>query len=99
MNNRPGMMTSLLTIGAAGAAIYGIRKGVRNGTFQRLPQTVTNAMNNPQMQQMAKPLQNMLQNNQNQNNQNSQYNQNAQQMLETYTGTNTSPQQSDSQYS
>ncbi|MFC2949812.1 hypothetical protein [Virgibacillus sediminis] len=97
MNNRPGMMTSLLTIGAAGAAIYGITRGVQNGTFQRLPQTVSNAMNNPQVQQIAKPLQNMLQNNQ--NNQGGQMNQNAQQMLETYTGTNTAPQQSDSQYS
>ena len=66
MNNSRGMLTSLLTIGAAGAAIYGITRGVQNGTFQRLPQTVSNALNNPQVQQFTKPLQNMV-GNQNQN--------------------------------
>lgn len=59
MNNRRGMMTSLLTIGAAGAAIYGITRGVQNGTFKRLPQTASNALNNPTVQQVTKPLQNM----------------------------------------
>ncbi|RKQ29668.1 hypothetical protein [Oceanobacillus halophilus] len=71
MNNR-GMMTSLLTIGAAGAAIYGITKGVQNGTFQKLPQQVSNAvqnsMNNQTVQQIAEPIQNMM-SNQNQTNQ------------------------------
>ncbi|MBP1969174.1 hypothetical protein J2Z83_001277 [Virgibacillus natechei] len=62
MNNRRGMMTSLLAVGAAGAAIYGITRGVRNGTFQRLPQTLSNAMNNQAVQQIAKPLQNMATN-------------------------------------
>ncbi|RLL47725.1 hypothetical protein D8M04_00110 [Oceanobacillus piezotolerans] len=63
MDNR-GMMTSLLTIGAAGAAIYGITKGVQNGTFQKLPQQVSNvvqnAMNNQTVQQIAQPLQNVM---------------------------------------
>ncbi|MFD1849315.1 hypothetical protein [Oceanobacillus bengalensis] len=70
MNNR-GMMTSLLTIGAAGAAIYGITKGVQNGTFQKLPQQMTsamqNVMNNQTVQQFAEPIQDMM----NMNNQNS----------------------------
>ncbi|SET67439.1 hypothetical protein SAMN05216389_12013 [Oceanobacillus limi] len=61
MNNR-GMMTSLLTVGAAGAAIYGIRKGIQNGTFQRLPQQLTNAMNSQTVQQMTQPIQNMMNN-------------------------------------
>lgn len=65
MNNRRGMMTSLLAIGATSAAIYGITRGVQNGTFQRLPQTVSNALNNPQVQQFTKPLQNIVNNNQN----------------------------------
>lgn len=66
MNNQRGMLTSLITIGAAGAAIYGITKGIQNGTFNRLPQTVSNVLNNPQVQQLTKPLQNMtgVQNNQ-----------------------------------
>ncbi|WP_087974140.1 hypothetical protein [Oceanobacillus rekensis] len=64
MNNRRGMMSSLLTIGAASAAIYGITKGVQNGTFQRLPETISNTLNSPQVQQLTQPLQNLV-NNQN----------------------------------
>lgn len=63
MNNR-NMVTSLLAIGATGAAIYGITRGVQNGTFQKLPQQVTNAlqntMNNQQMAQQ--PIQNIMNN-------------------------------------
>lgn len=70
-------MTSLITIGAAGAAIYGITKGVQNGTFQKIPQTLSNAfqntMNNDTVQQVAQPLMNMMNN---QNEQNNQFNQN-----------------------
>jgi hypothetical protein len=62
MNNRRGMMTSLLALGATGAAIYGITRGVRNGTFQQLPQRVSNVFNNQQVQQMTKPLQGMMNN-------------------------------------
>ncbi|WP_018932977.1 hypothetical protein [Gracilibacillus lacisalsi] len=62
-----GLMNRVLAVGAAGAAIYGITRGVQNGTFQRLPETVNNALNNPQVQQFTKPVQNML-TNQNQNN-------------------------------
>jgi hypothetical protein len=61
MNNRPGMMTSLLALGATGAAIYGITRGVKNGTFQQLPETISNVLNN---QQMKKPLQGMMNNQQ-----------------------------------
>ncbi|MCY8235379.1 hypothetical protein [Priestia endophytica] len=62
MNNRRGMMTSLLALGATGAAIYGITRGVRNGTFQQLPQTVSNILNSQQGQQMTNPLQGMTNN-------------------------------------
>lgn len=55
-------MTSLLAVGAAGAAIYGITRGVQNGTFQRLPQTLSGVMNNQAVQQIAKPVQNMVSN-------------------------------------
>lgn len=61
MNNR-GMITSLLTIGAAGAVIYGITRGIQNGTFQNLPQTISNTLNNQNVQQLTKPLQNMMDN-------------------------------------
>lgn len=69
MPNQRGMLTSLLTIGAAGAAIYGIAKGVQNGTFKQLPQTVSNAMNNSQVQQLMQPMKNMPGNQQGQQNQ------------------------------
>ncbi len=62
MNNRQGMMTSILAIGAAGAAIYGITRGVQNGTFKNLPQTISNALNNSGAQQLTQPLQNMTTN-------------------------------------
>lgn len=56
------MMTSLLAMSAAGAIIYGVRRGVRNGTFQRWQQTISNAMNHPQIQQMMQSLKNMINN-------------------------------------
>ncbi|WP_226038514.1 hypothetical protein [Aquibacillus saliphilus] len=52
-------MTSALTLGAAGAAIYGIRKGVQNGTFERLPKTINNALNSSQVKQVTHTLQKM----------------------------------------
>ncbi|WP_157087626.1 hypothetical protein [Oceanobacillus damuensis] len=77
MNNRQGVMTAVLTTAAAGAAVYGITRGVQNGTFQRLPQQLSNAMNNPAMQQITKPLENMANN------------QNLQQLTNTFGGNNT----------
>ncbi|WP_257348834.1 hypothetical protein [Pseudalkalibacillus decolorationis] len=62
MNKRRGMMTSLLALGTTGAAIYGITRGVRNGTFQQLPQTISNVINNAQNQQMTNPLEEMTNN-------------------------------------
>ncbi|MEN2766693.1 hypothetical protein [Ornithinibacillus xuwenensis] len=59
MDNRK-MMTSLVTIGAAGAAIYGISKGIKNGTFQKMPQSISNLMSNQTIEQIAKPLQGMF---------------------------------------
>ncbi|QGH36103.1 hypothetical protein GI584_19525 [Gracilibacillus salitolerans] len=56
-----GVMNRLLAAGAAGAAIYGITRGVQNGTFQRLPETINNALNNNgQLQQFTQPIQNMV---------------------------------------
>lgn len=43
-----GIMNKALTIGAASAAVYGIRKGIQNGTFQQLPEKISNAFNNSQ---------------------------------------------------
>ncbi|KKB34413.1 hypothetical protein [Bacillus thermotolerans] len=58
MNNQRGMMiTSLLAAGATGAAIYGISRGLQNGTFQQMSKNVTSALINSQpVQQMAKPV-------------------------------------------
>lgn len=81
MNNRRGMITSLLAIGATGAAIYGISRGIQNGTFQRLPQQLSNAMNNPAVQQLTKSVQNLGNN------------QNMQQTITNALGTDNSQQQ------
>lgn len=62
MNNNRGIMTSLVTVGAIGAVIYGVSRGIQNGTFQRWQQTFSNAMNNPQVQQLMQPLNNMTNN-------------------------------------
>ncbi|MFC7061677.1 hypothetical protein [Halobacillus seohaensis] len=62
MNNRRSMMTSLLALGATGAAVYGITRGVRNGTFQQIPEMVSNGLNNQQDQKMANPLEEMANN-------------------------------------
>ncbi|WP_156520740.1 hypothetical protein [Oceanobacillus sp. Castelsardo] len=63
MNNR-SMMTSLLTIGAAGAAIYGIGKGMQNGSLQKIPQQVSNmvqnTLSNPNVQQVTEQFQSMI---------------------------------------
>ncbi|KKB38019.1 hypothetical protein [Bacillus thermotolerans] len=54
MNNQRTVMTSLLAAGAAGAAIYGISRGMRNGTIQQMTQNVTSALTtNQPMQQIA----------------------------------------------
>lgn len=62
MNNNRGIMTSLFTVGAIGAVIYGVSRGIQNGTFQRWQQTLSNAMNNSQVQQLMQPLNNMTNN-------------------------------------
>lgn len=56
MNNQRGIMASLLTVGATGAAIYGITRGLQNGTFRQMSNTVSNALNNQSVQQLAKPM-------------------------------------------
>jgi hypothetical protein len=66
MNNRGGAMTSLLTVGAVGAVLYGVRRGMQNGTFQRWQQSISNAMTSPQAQQLTQPLKNMANNQGNQ---------------------------------
>ncbi|MGX4669760.1 hypothetical protein JNUCC74_11185 [Cerasibacillus sp. JNUCC 74] len=62
MNNNRGIMTSLFNVGAIGAVIYGVSRGIQNGTFQRWQQTLSNAMNNSQVQQLMQPLNNMTNN-------------------------------------
>lgn len=43
-----GIMNKALTIGAASAAVYGIRKGMQNGTFEQLPEKIGNIFSNSQ---------------------------------------------------
>jgi len=70
MNNRNGMFTSLLSLGAVSAAVYGIVRGTRNGTLQpflqsiqssligsAVPQAVQGMVTGQAAQSMTKPLQ------------------------------------------
>lgn len=44
MNNRNGMLASLLSFGAGVAAIFGIARGMRSGTFQPFLQTIWSSL-------------------------------------------------------
>ncbi|OLN22166.1 hypothetical protein BTO30_10455 [Domibacillus antri] len=58
MKNRNGIMSSLFTLGAIGAAIFGMTKGFRNGTFQPLLKSIMGTA----APQMAQPIQGMMAN-------------------------------------
>ena len=49
----------LLTLGAIGAAIFGVARGMKNGTFKQLTRNIPNKLNRRSLQQMTKPLQQM----------------------------------------
>ncbi|WP_117170935.1 hypothetical protein [Paraliobacillus sediminis] len=50
-----GLLNKALTIGAASAAVYGIRKGMQNGTLQQLPEKISSAVTNMQSQTQVQP--------------------------------------------
>lgn len=50
-----------ITWGAIGAAIYGVVRGVRNGSFQQLMQNIPDKLKVQNLKQMAQPLQQMTQ--------------------------------------
>lgn len=56
MNKGRGVMSSLLAVGATGAVVYGISKGIQNGSFQRWQKNISNAMNNSQVKQFMQPI-------------------------------------------
>lgn len=60
MNNQQGMMTSLLAVGAAGAVIYGISRGMRKGKFKQMAHNISNMLNSQSVQQIVKPMLNMM---------------------------------------
>lgn len=75
MNNRNGMFTSLLSLGAVSATVFGIVRGMRNGTLQpflqsiqssllgsAVPQPVQGMVTGQAAQSMTKPLQGMMNN-------------------------------------
>ncbi|MCP3762375.1 hypothetical protein NLX67_08225 [Domibacillus sp. A3M-37] len=78
MNNRNGMLSSLFTWVTTAAAILGLARGMRNGTFQpflqtirsfmsgsaaqQIPQAVQGMMNGQAAQNMAQPLQGIMNN-------------------------------------
>ncbi|WP_107927001.1 hypothetical protein [Lysinibacillus parviboronicapiens] len=68
-----------LTWGAIGTAIFGVARGLQNGTLQQFTKNISNKLNlqNAQqmiqpLQQMTQPLQQMNQSSQQQTNQSSQ---------------------------
>ncbi|MDF2066831.1 hypothetical protein [Bacillus sp. Cr_A10] len=46
-----------LTWGAIGVAIFGVVRGMRNGTLKQFTQNMPNKLNLQNLQQMTKPLQ------------------------------------------
>ncbi|MET4559634.1 uncharacterized protein YoxC [Lysinibacillus parviboronicapiens] len=50
-----------LTWGAIGAAIFGVARGLQNGTFQQFTKNISNKLNLQNAQQMMQPLQQMAQ--------------------------------------
>ncbi|OAH55762.1 MULTISPECIES: hypothetical protein [Bacillaceae] len=60
MNNRNGMLSSVLSLGAIGAAIFGIARGLRSGTFQPFLQTIMSSMTGSAAQQIPQAAQGMM---------------------------------------
>lgn len=67
MNNRNNIMTSLITLGTAGALFYGVKKGLKNGALNRIIQPMSNMFNQSEQasqsneqgyEQLASELQN-----------------------------------------
>ncbi|MGN7115433.1 hypothetical protein [Lysinibacillus odysseyi] len=50
-----------LTLGVIGAAIWGIAKGMQNGTLKQFTKDISNKLNMQNAQQMMQPLQQMAQ--------------------------------------
>ncbi|WP_107950303.1 hypothetical protein [Lysinibacillus parviboronicapiens] len=50
-----------LTWGAIGAAIFGVARGLQNGTLQQFTKNISNKLNLQNAQQMMQPLQQMTQ--------------------------------------
>lgn len=48
-----------LTLGVIGAAIWGIAKGMQNGTLKQFTKDISNKLNMQNAQQMMQPLQQM----------------------------------------
>lgn len=59
MNNRNNMLTSLISIGATAAAIFGVVRGMRNKTFLPFLQTIMNSMSGSIAQQIPQAAQGM----------------------------------------
>lgn len=80
-------MNSLLKIGAAGAAIYGLSKGLQNGTIQKIPKQVSNVvqstMNHQSVQQFTNQVQSVF-NGSNENSPDGSSKSNLQQPTEMY---------------
>ncbi|QBP40288.1 hypothetical protein [Paenisporosarcina antarctica] len=54
-----------ITWGAIGATIFGVVRGIQNGTFQQMMKNMPTKLNAQNLQQMAQPMQGMAQGMQN----------------------------------
>lgn len=48
-----------ITWGAIGATIFGVVRGIQNGTFQQMMKNIPSKLNTQNLQQMAQPMQGM----------------------------------------
>ncbi|MGA3601174.1 hypothetical protein [Lysinibacillus agricola] len=82
-----------LTWGAIGAAIFGVARGLQNGTLQQFTKNISNKLNLQNAQQMMQPLQQMAQPLQQMAQPLQQMNQSSQQTKQSQQQTNQSSQQ------
>lgn len=54
-------MVKFLTLGVIGAAVWGVAKGLQNGTLQQFTKNISGKLNMQNAEQMMQPLQQMSQ--------------------------------------
>ncbi|PPA68738.1 hypothetical protein [Jeotgalibacillus proteolyticus] len=60
MNKRNGVFGSMLSLGAVGAAIFGVTRGLRNGTFQPMLNNIKSMFGGTAAQKAPNAVQGMM---------------------------------------